>query len=662
MKHMYGVIIFLTGCCSLIYQVIWQRYLHLFVGSEMRSTTIIVAIFLAGLSLGYILFGRLSLRFSDRRSFLKFYGYVEIATGAYAIFFPQLFAWLDASPLTHQASLLSDFLIGAILLLPPTILMGATIPVMTTVLPTQNAGVNRGHALIYGLNTLGAFVGVLLASFVLIVHFGLLLSLMISGIVNVLCGMVYVGNRLQGNIRKVDEMPQIASNYTASDVYVLAFVSGLVSISLEMIWMRLLALTIGSSFIIFPMILSLFVLGLGIGSLTVKTVTPARLRRQFYLIMGGLILSFLAVPYLPLWISNLRVTLDNQPINYYLFHAAIYLIMGIMITSFLIPMGKLLPMSYAFLAKDSEQYGFKCGFLYFVNTAGTFLGTVFLSYLCLYLLSIETIYKINIAIVMLAAIWMALKDRRYLTTAVVGAMLIAMTFGMTWNRMFHVFGLYMARTPSPYNLRGAWNLTPAGDDANLAVPYFKDGPDATVGVLHGRRQYPGGETTDFKAIVINGKSDSSTLGDYTTLSLAAFLPYVYASKASGLTTAVVGQGTGVTAGILSQFQDVAQVDLIEISPAVVASLPHFSDFTYGLEKSSKLNIQQVDAFKHFRRHHKPYDIIVSEPTNPWVVGVENLFTPYFYNLAKSNLSHGGILAQWMHTSLSDRAILNTIWV
>ncbi len=240
------------------------------------------------------------MRFSDRRSFLKFYGYVEIATGAYAILFPKLFTWLDASPLTNQASLMSDFLAGMILLLPPTILMGATIPVMTTVLPTSNAGVNRGHALIYGLNTLGAFVGVLLASFVLVAHFGLLLSLMITGIINVLCGVVYVGNRLQGNIRKADEMPRIASNYAAGDVYMLAFVSGLVSISLEMIWMRLLSLTIGSSFMIFPMILSLFVLGLGIGSLTVKTVTPARLRRQFYVMLGCLILSFLAVPYLPL--------------------------------------------------------------------------------------------------------------------------------------------------------------------------------------------------------------------------------------------------------------------------------------------------------------------------------------------------------------------------
>ncbi len=335
--------------------------------------------------------------------------------------------------------------------------------------------------------------------------------------------------------------------------------------------------------------------------------------------------------------------------------------MGIMITSFLIPMGRLLPMSYAFLEKDTEQYGFKCGLLYFVNTSGTLLGTVVLSYLCLYVLSLEMIYKINIAILIAAVIWISLKDRRYVSTALMGMMLISVAAGISWNRRFHVFGLYLARTPSAYHFRGAFNLEPAADDANIDVPYFKDGPDATVGVMHGRRQYPDGQTADFKAIVINGKSDSSTLGDYTTLSLAAFLPYVYAAKAAGLNTAVVGQGTGVTAGILTQFQDVAQVDLIEIAPAVVESLPHFSDYTYDVQKNPKLNIHQVDAFKHFRRHRTPYDIIVSEPTNPWVVGVENLFTPYFYNLTKSSLNPGGILAQWMHTSLSDRTILNTIF-
>ena len=298
MHKLYCLVIFLTGCCSLIYQVAWQKYLYILVGSEARSTTIIVAIFLSGLSLGYYAFGRLSLKYTKRYKFLKMYGYVEIATGAYAIGFPMLFTWIEVSSLASHPSLLSDFAIGMLLIFPPTILMGATIPIMTTVLPERNETVNQGYAMIYGLNTIGAFAGVLLASFVLIVHFGLANTLMLAGFVNVICGLIYGANRLPGNIHKSDEIPVIDSNYSTRDVYLLAFISGLVSISLEMLWIRLLGLTIGSSFVVFPIVLSLFLLGLGIGSLTVKEVTSRGLRRQFYVMITCLIISFIFVPYL----------------------------------------------------------------------------------------------------------------------------------------------------------------------------------------------------------------------------------------------------------------------------------------------------------------------------------------------------------------------------
>lgn len=94
---------------------------------------------------------------------------------------------------------------------------------------------------------------------------------------------------------------------------------------------------------------------------------------------------------------------------------------------------------------------------------------------------------------------------------------------------------------------------------------------------------------------------------------------------------------------------------------MIGSLPQFSEFTYNVHQNPKLTIHHLDAFKHFRRHSKPYDIVISAPTNPWIVGVENLYTPYFYKLAKTSMNRGGILSQWMHTSRSDQAILNTIF-
>ena len=661
MHKLYYLVIFLTGCCSLIYQVVWQKYLHILVGSEARSTTIIVAIFLSGLSLGYYYFGRLSLKYTERFKFLKMYGYVEIITGAYAICFPMFFTWIDASVLASHPSLLSDFFIGMLLIFPPTVLMGATIPVMTTVLPARNDAVNRGHAIIYGLNTIGAFAGVILASFVLVVHFGLAGTLMFAGFVNVLCGIVYGANRLVGSIHKSEEIPVINSNYTTRDVYLMAFVSGLVSISLEIIWIRLLGLTIGSSFIVFPIVLSLFVLGLGIGSLTVTEVKPGLLRRQFYMMLGCLILSFLLVPYLPLWINNVRVLLVSHTIAYYVFYAAVYVIMGGLLLSFLIPMGKVLPMAYAFLEKDTEKYGFKCGLLYFINSAGTLLGAILFSYLFLYLISIEVVYKINIGIAIFMFLLLLYRDRQYKPIFASALVFILFCVGAEWNRKFHLTGLFRNRMPSQYNFQGVFNLgSPLHNDKD-SVPFFQDGPNTTVGVVKRSRSYSNGDKIDYKSIYVNGKSDSSTFGDYSTLTLSAYLPYIHSNPDKPLRGAIVGQGTGVTAGILAQFQDVKQVDLIEISQAVVDALPFFGEYTYNVHTNPKVKIHQLDAFKYFRREREKYDIIISEPTNPWVVGVENLFTPYFYSLIKTNLHDGGVLAQWLHLYAMDDAILSTVF-
>ena len=661
MQHVYYGIIFLTGCCSLIYQVVWQKYLHILVGGEARSTTIIVAIFLAGLSCGYYFFGRLSLRWAKRRVFLKFYGYVEIATGGYVLGFPRLFTWIEASGVANHPSLLGDVWVACLLIGVPTVLMGATIPVMTTVLPTRNARINRGHAVVYGMNTLGAFAGVLLAGFVLIAQFGLAQTLILTGSVNVICGLIYVMNRLNGEVSKRDTMPHVASRFAAGDVYVLACVSGVVSISLEILWIRLLGLTIGASFVVFPMVLSLFVLGLGIGSLTVKTVSTARLRRQFYLMLGCLTLTFFLVPYLPLWMSNIRVLLASHRVTYYLFYAIVYGVMAVCLLSFVIPMGTLLPMAYGFLDKDPAGYGWKCGILYFVNTVGTIVGAVVLSYLCLYIFSIETVYVLNIGMIVLTFSWLFVKDRTYRPVVVGGLILLIVGVSDGWDRRLHVKGLFRARTPTPYNFQGLFNLTPSLADQDLEILSLNDGPNSTVGVAQEPFRHPTGDVTDYRVIFVNGKSDSETRGDYMTLSLAAYLPYMHAAPADGLRAAVVGQGTGVTTGILAQFDDVTRVDLIEISRAVIDALPHFGPYTYDVHTHPKVSIHHRDAFKFFRAHGAPYDLIVSEPTNPWLVGVENLFTSYFYALAKARMHAGGILTQWIHTYAMDFTILNTIF-
>ncbi|PON11467.1 hypothetical protein C2W62_44690 [Candidatus Entotheonella serta] len=232
-------------------------------------------------------------------------------------------------------------------------------------------------------------------------------------------------------------------------------------------------------------------------------------------------------------------------------------------------MGKILPITYALLEKDKERYGLKCGFLYFINSVETLFGAIFLSYIFLYFTSIDIIYKINIGIILSIFFLLLYRDRQYkLMTA--GAVLSCIfLFGADWNRKFHVAGLFRERKLSGIHFNGPFNFGSPIDNHQRKLEFFADGPNTTVGVIKALRRAGNGPEKMHRAIYVNGKSDSSTDGDYSTLHLTAYLPYIFSPPNHQLRSAIIGQGTGGTAGVLAQFQDISHVDLIEISQAVI---------------------------------------------------------------------------------------------
>jgi spermidine synthase len=651
-KNIYFFVIFCTGAFSLVYQVIWQRYLNLLVGSEARSSTLIVAVFLLGLALGYYIFGLLSIKVKNKKQLLKYYGFVELITGVYAVLFSQYFNLLNNSALANMGTFAADLALTFLLIFPPTILMGATIPIMTCVMPDNNSSLNRKHAIIYGLNTVGAFLGVIAGSLYLMNQWGLALPLLIVGGLNILFSFIYIGNNLKGEVIKQDDMPTIKSSYSGLAIYLLAFISGLTSISLEIIWIRLWGLSIGSSYLVFPMVLSIFVLGLGIGSLTVKEISTKKLRYYFVWILGSLAVSFLAVSYLPAWTNQIRVLFDNRIINFYLYHLIIYGVLAFFLLPFLIPMGKLLPTGYALLPKVKEKFGLQCGMLYFFNTFGTFLGAVVLSYFLVEYASMETIFRINIGLLSMLFMYFLIKDNKKSWIFFIILFLLVFNFFGKWDRANHAAGLFMNKEKLPTYFTGLFKVHPS----KLDTIFFKDGKNTTVAVT----KNPRFDKMPSLAIFVNGKPDSSTIKDYGTTSLLAALPYLYLQETDHLDMNVIGLGTGVTAGLIAKFDGVQSVDAVEISEAVIDALPLFATETLNMHKNPIIHIHALDAFKFFRSTNKKYDVITSEPSNPWVVGIENLYTPYFYNLTKKALKPKGILAQWIHLYDLDDTTFVTI--
>ncbi len=640
------LIIFITGFCSLGYQVVWQRYLAVLVGSQARSLTIIVAVFLLGLTLGYYFFGQLAIKVKERRHLLKIYGFVELATGAYAVIFPKIFEFFFNSSISHTNNFWIHILLATLLLFPATILMGATVPIMTTVLPESDENIDLTHSRVYGVNTLGAFLGTVLVGFWLLPQFGYELCLSLLGMINVLASLFYIKNNLIGNSYQKEDINCIESDYDQSSLYFLGFIAGLVSLSLEILWFRVLSLTMGSSFIVFPFILSIFILMIGLGSLTIKEISLRNFKKTLVFSLIFSFISFLAIPYLPLFISNIRAMFISHKVTFYVFHTVSYLVVLSLLAPAVFYLGRILPFVYAFIPKTKQNYGLKCGYLYFFNTLGTFLGSILLGYLAFHFFDLKTIYLIALSSLFLPGIYFLRRNSRLLIILIV---LGVSSLTLPFPRKYHAQGLFRQKKLGREHFK---NIVSETNKAYKGLIYLSDGPNTTVSVFKNKKD-------NSKSIFVNGKSDGSTIGDYGTITLLALLPYLATSQKQ-MNASVIGIGTGVTAGLLTNLERISHLDVVEISDAIIDSIEYMAPENFNFHQNPKTELHHGDAFQFFKTTRRKYDIVISEPSNPWVMGVEDLFTNYFYETVKSRLDSKGLFVQWMHTYSMSKEVLMSV--
>ena len=661
----------LTGFSALCGQVVWQKYLTILVGSEARSMSLVVAVFLFGLALGYWFFGKLTERKKWLRAdLMRVYGAIELVTAGYFFVFHFYYKGLEFLSFHSPALMIVDIFITLLALFLPVFLMGASIPLLTAVLPSRPGEVNHIHSRIYGWNTLGAFVGVLTAGFYLIPAFGFMRALFIAGGLNFTAGLIFIGGRLKGRIQKKEEPPSLPSALSNRFLMAFVFLTGAVIISLEILFIRLLNLSIGAGGYNFPLVLSLFVGGLGAGSLLLPArVSSGYFIRQLLLSVFFLGTAYVTAPYWSAWLSHIRVTLTSTLFNWYRFKLEV----GVFLFFFIFPvaffMGRLLPLSYGFLQKTKDNYGLICGYLYFFNTLGTVFGAVVIGYLAFYIFNLDSLFKINFILLTALSGYIAFREREKTAGIIAAAFMATVFFFPQWNRVSHGFGYFRQRTPDFWHFQKLFYLpdTAPGNDR----PFLKDGPNSTASVLShksasdisiAQKVIP--QVTESYSIIVNGKSDGNLLNDFSTMFMASSLAYLFAPDKPALSSAVIGLGTGVSAAALGKMEDIKDVVVLEISHAVISALKSVSSYKFDVFSNPKIRIVEQDAFRYFTRTDKKFDLIVSEPSNPWVAGVENLFSLEFYRLAKKKLSPGGVLAQWLYIYSMDaatfRMICNTI--
>ncbi len=670
-----------SGSCGLIYEIVWMKMLTLVIGNTVFSITAVLASFMGGLALGSVLAGRLIDKIKDP---LRTYGVLEGAIGAYALLLPVLlagteplfrFIYQNIDPSFYTFSLLR-FLVCGIILLVPTTLMGATLPVLSKYFVDRRGHLGWNVGLLYGVNTSGAVLGSFAAGFVLIPILGItwtiygaaLLNLSIAG------GVWMLARKSQGEPsgsaaklksekrerERAEEVLPVSSSTVILVVMVGIGLSGVAAMMYQIAWTRVLSLSIGSSVYAFSLIVTAFICGLALGSLLIATVIDKRrdLVLGLALMEGAIgVSALLIVPLLgklPIFLAD--AVLDSSNSFQYIHFAEFAIIFALI----LIPtclMGAAVPMAVKICATDVTRVGRSFGNVYAVNTLGAIIGSFVAGFLLIPWLGTQNSLLIAVATNIFAAGLILLQAPSLsVPRRVAGSLVMAVLPVLVWNPVYQWDAAIL--TSGPYLYAETYRDTSAQQGIGLEeavkkgreLLFFKEGLHAVVSVQ---------KTSEGDLMLnLNGKTDASARGgDAATQLMLGHLPLLLHQGAEDVL--VIGLGSGMTLGAVERYP-VQGVDVVEIEAAVVEASEYFQEFTGDVLHDPRVNLIVADGRNHLALTRRSYDVIISEPSNPWISGMANLFTQEFFELANARLRPEGVMCQWVHAYSMSSVDFKTI--
>jgi predicted membrane-bound spermidine synthase len=665
---------FVSGLAGLLYQVVWTRYLALFLGSTSYAVVAVLAAFMGGLAAGNALLGT---RADSLRRPLFFYACLEAGIGLFAVFFPWYFeavqqGFLSVIRTVHPEGtprLALQFGFAVLIILLPTVLMGATLPVLTKYV-TRSLSELRGRvAALYSINSAGAVAGILLADWWWIPALGLEAVVQLGATLSLGIALVaYVLSSRSGE--GLDEPAQPVARSATDESFtplecrvalVAAGLSGFVAMLYEVAWTRLLALALGSSTHAYSLMLATFISGIAVGSALVSSW-----RRRYdtlvafavaeWALAGTLLVSMFFYDLIPYAFAHLADVIARRPAAYPLYELVQALICFSVLFVPAVCLGMTLPLASRVVTADFRTTGGSVGRVFAVNTVGTVLGAVLTGLVFLPVLGLASTLALGIGINALIG-WVTLASRRggvtraliqgLVATAVLVAV-VSLTLGERWSRAF-VLGLWRDVRP-PASIA---EFRQRADIYNLA--YHRDGAGSTVAILAVTNR-AGQPSISLK---VNGKADASSGEDMSTQILAGQLPMLLHPSAERVL--VVGAGSGVTVGSILQHTTVKAVDLVEISPEVTeVAREHFAPFNHDALRNPRCHTHIEDAKTFLQTTPESFDIIVTEPSNPWMAGVAAVFSQEYYRDCLARLKPGGLCAQWIQAYETDDETFATV--
>ena len=655
----------LSGFTGLIYESVWSHYLKLFLGAAAFAQSFVLAAFMGGMALGAWLASRWSVRIANS---LRAYGWIEAGIGVAALIFHEVFVLLTQVSLDHVIPALGSpeavevykYSLCALLIVPQTVLLGMTFPLLSGAVIRRDPQQSGHHlAMLYFTNSIGAAAGALASAFLLIGWIGMPGTMRLAGALNLALAGAVLAIAKGGEPAAVAPAP--AERRTPAGSYIVklflagAFVTGLASFVYEIVWIRMLSLVLGSSFDAFELMLSAFITGLALGGLWIRRridhiADPVRFAGVVQVLMGLAALGTVFVYHWTFdWMEWALGVLQRSQSAYPLFnvfsHALTFAVM--LPTTFLA--GMTLPLfTHVLLRGGSGERAI--GQVYAANTLGSIAGVLVAVHVLMPDMGLKLALVLGAAIDMFLGAWILRYTlerlrRAHAFIALIGGMLCAVATAR-------------ADILEPERLSsGVYRYGQAKPDFG-GIIYYHDGKTASVAV---RSQRAGIVT-----IITNGKPDAGIrldpdqppTPDEYTMSLVGALPLLM--KPDAKTFANIGWGSGMTTAVVLSHSGPSQVDSVEIEPAMVVGAQAFAPRVLRAYNDRRSRVHFEDAKSYFARHGKRYDVIMAEPSNPWVNGVASLFSTEFYRDTKRYLAPGGIFVQWLQVYEFNDQLLGSI--
>jgi spermidine synthase len=632
-----------SGIASLIYQVVWVRMLTLVFGHTIYSVSIVLSAFMAGLGLGSYLWGR---TIDKTGKPLLVYGKIEIFIGVSAALlsillsnFSPIYAWLHQllPDLLFLAAILKAVL-AFLLVLIPTIFMGATLPVMCKYFATDDANLGQQVSYLYSINTLGAAAGCLFAGYFLIGFFGVLETALLAAGINLLIGLVCIGvfKKVEPGFVCGFGLPKPAFDRLQLDKanslwLVISFLCGFTALAYEVVWTRLLVFSIGSTVYSFSLMLANFLFGITVGGLLIapffRKKFDYRLLLTFFQFGIGLYLIF------SLYNSNWILSSFIRPFSLRSSIADFWINMRNASALMFVPtilFGMSFPVLTYLVTKGSKDIGRSLGAVYAMNTLGGILGSIVAGYLLLPNFGSQQTLVCLSMLNLLSGILL-------FSTSSLFTSFIRKGVAVSLSCLLFLFVLKM-----PNDLLKEIFLRDSYGKTNPEqLVYLDEGLTTTVAVFDDDRS-----GVKSKRLILNGLNMSASfLKARKYMTLLSYIPLLLTENPKNVL--VICFGTGQTAGAAGAYPGINLVDVVDISPGVFRAGKFFETTNHNVMDNPKVNKIVQDGRQHLLTTSTTYDVITAEPPPPLSAGTVNLYTREYYELTKRALKPGGIVSQWI---------------